>query len=150
MYQTVTILGFLGRDPMLTYAPNGVAVANFSLATSRKYLRSDGIEVRETVCFQIEVWGTYGETVARYLHKGSQAMVVGRLVPDPKTGSPKIYTRRDGTPGASFVVRASTVKFLDPKPVTDGLSDADDGQVGSQDENGNLDGQLDPGKSIPF
>ncbi len=149
MYQTVTILGFLGRDPVLTYAPNGVAVANFSLASSRKYLRSDGIEVRETAWFQIEVWGTYGETVARYLYKGSQAMVVGRLVPDPKTGGPKIYTRRDGTPGASFVVRASTVKFLDPKP-GQSWGDEDDGQVGSQDESGDLDGQLDPEESIPF
>jgi single-strand DNA-binding protein len=39
-------------------------------------------------------------------------MVEGRLRPDPTTGGPRLWTRQDGTVGASFELTASEVKFL--------------------------------------
>jgi single-strand DNA-binding protein len=39
-------------------------------------------------------------------------LVEGRLIPDKVTGGPKIWTRQDGSAGASFEVTAATVKFL--------------------------------------
>jgi single-strand DNA-binding protein len=46
------------------------------------------------------------------LKKGSKVMAEGRLASDPKTGSPRIYQRNDGTVGTSFELVASTVRFL--------------------------------------
>jgi len=52
------------------------------------------------------------ETVNQYLKRGSKVLVEGRIKPDPATGGPRVYTRQDGTPGASFEVNAQTVRFL--------------------------------------
>ena len=57
-------------------------------------------------------WGKTAENCDQYLHKGSLVLVEGRLVCDPETGSPRLYSRQDGTPGTSFEVSANTVRFL--------------------------------------
>ena len=114
MYQLILLVGYLGRDPEMRYTPTGQPVTSFSLATSRKYTSADGAQVEETTWFRISVWGRQAETCNQYLKKGSKALVEGRLVPDPKTGSPRIWQGQNG-PGASFEVSASSVKFLSSK-----------------------------------
>ena len=52
MYQQITIIGHLGGDPAVKFTPDGKAVANFSVATSRKYKDTD-----ETTWFRIIVTG---------------------------------------------------------------------------------------------
>lgn len=47
-----------------------------------------------------------------FVHEEKEVMVVGTLTPDPETGGPRVWTRRDGSYGASYELRASTVKFL--------------------------------------
>ena len=49
-------------------------------------------------------------------------LIEGRLVPDPATGGPKIWTRQDGTPGTSFEVSANTVRFLSSRGEGEGGS----------------------------
>jgi single-strand DNA-binding protein len=44
--------------------------------------------------------------------KASKVLVEGRLTPDKNTGGPRIWTKQDGSAGASFEVTASTVRFL--------------------------------------
>jgi single-strand DNA-binding protein len=44
--------------------------------------------------------------------KDSLVLVEGRLVCDPETGGPRLYTRQDGSPAASFELSAHTVRFL--------------------------------------
>ena len=39
-------------------------------------------------------------------------LVVGRLRPDPQTGSPRVFTRKDGTTGSSYEINAINVRFL--------------------------------------
>ena len=112
MYQTVIVVGNLGRDPEMRYIPSGQAVTSFSMATSRKYTGSDGQLVDETTWFRISVWGRQAEACNQYLKRGSRVLVEGRLRPDPATGGPRIWTRQDGTPGASFELTASFVRFL--------------------------------------
>ncbi len=112
MYQTVIIVGHLGRDPEMRYLPNGQAVTSFSIASGRKYTGSDGQLVDETTWFRISVFGKQAEACNQYLKKGSSVLVEGRLKPDPATGGPRIWTRQDGTPGASFEVTAQTVRFM--------------------------------------
>jgi single-strand DNA-binding protein len=86
-------------------------VTSFSMASSRSYTNSQGEKIDETIWFRVSVFGKMAETCNQYLHKGSKVLVEGRLQAD-KNGSPRVWTRQDGTPGASFEVTASTVRFL--------------------------------------
>jgi len=112
VYQKLVVVGNLGRDPEMRYTPSGQAVTNFSMATNRRYTDSNGQQVDETTWFRVSVWGNQAEAVNQYLQQGSRVLVEGRLRPDPETGGPRIWTRNDGTPGASFEVTAFRVVFL--------------------------------------
>lgn len=112
MYHTIIIVGNLGKDPEMRYTPNGQAVTNFSLATNRQYTGSDGQQVKETIWFRVAAWGKQAEACNQYLKRGSKVLVEGRLTPDKETGGPHVYTKQDGTSGASFEVNAQTVRFL--------------------------------------
>jgi single-strand DNA-binding protein len=114
MYQCITILGNLGRDPELRFTPNGSAVCQFSVAASRRYKKGDEL-TEETTWFRVSAWGKMAEACNSYLHKGSKVLVVGRLVPDPTTGGPRIWTSESGAAKASFEINASEVRFLDAK-----------------------------------
>ena len=125
MYQKITIVGNLGRDPEMRFTPSGQPVTSFNVATNRSYTGSDGQRVKETVWFRVSVWGKQAESSNNYLHKGSKVLIEGRLMADPATGGPRTYNRQDGSTGASFEIPASTVQFLDSR------SDSDQG--GSDD-----------------
>jgi single-strand DNA-binding protein len=96
----------------MRYLPSGQPVTTMNIATSRKYTASDGQLVDETIWFRVSVFGKQAEACNQYLQKGRSVLVEGRIKPDPATGGPKIWTRQDGTPGASFEVVAATVRFL--------------------------------------
>jgi len=120
MYHTIIIVGNLGKDPEMRYTPGGQAVTSMNVATNRQYTASDGTQVKETIWFRVSVWGKQAETTNQYLRKGSKVLVEGRLVPDQATGGPRVWTRQDGTPGASFEVSANTVRFLSSRGETEG------------------------------
>lgn len=110
-FHTVILIGNLGRDPEMRYTPSGQPVTSFSVASNRSYTGSDGQKVDETIWFRVTAWGKQAETCNQYLRKGSKVLVEGRLVPD-KNGGPRVWTKQDGTAGASFEVTANTVRFL--------------------------------------
>jgi single-strand DNA-binding protein len=112
MYQLITIVGNLGKDPEMRYIPSGTPVTSMNVATNRKYTGSDGQVVKETTWFRVSVFGKQAEACAQYLKKGSTVLVEGRLQSDPKTGGPKTFTRQDGTVGTNFEIFANTVRFL--------------------------------------
>jgi single-strand DNA-binding protein len=112
MYQKILIIGNLGGDPEMRYTPTGQAVTNFSVATNRQYTASDGQQVKETVWFRVSAWGRQAETCNQFLRRGSRVLVEGRLNADPATGGPRVWTKQDGSPGASFEITAQTVRFL--------------------------------------
>jgi single-strand DNA-binding protein len=111
-FHTIIITGHLGREPEMRFTPSGQAVANFNLAANRQYTDSSGLMVKETTWFRVSAWGKTAENCNQYLHKGSLVLVEGRLVCDPETGGPQLYTRQDGSPATSFEVSANTVRFL--------------------------------------
>jgi single-strand DNA-binding protein len=112
MFHTIIVVGNLGRDPELRYLPSGQAVCDFSVATSRQYNNASGQQVKETIWFRISVWGKQAEACNQYLRKGRRVLVEGRLNPDQNTGGPRIWSRQDGTPAASYEITAGTVRFL--------------------------------------
>jgi single-strand DNA-binding protein len=75
----IDVAGNLTRDPELRFLPNGTAVANFSLAESRKWTDKNGDTKEETSFHEIVAWGTLGENVSESLAKGMRAVVTGRL-----------------------------------------------------------------------
>ncbi len=111
MFQTIILIGNLGKEPEMRYTPSGQPVVSFSLATNRSYKGADGQPVKETTWFRVTAWGKQAETCNQYLHKGSKVLVEGRLTPDPDTGGPRIW-ESNGKMGASYEVTASTVRFL--------------------------------------
>jgi single-strand DNA-binding protein len=115
MYQKLTIVGNLGRDPEMRYTPSGQAVTSFPVATNRTYTGSDGNRVKETTWFRVSAWGKQAENCNNYLKKGSKVLIEGRLNSDPTTGGPKLFSRNDGTMGTSYEVTATTVQFLDSR-----------------------------------
>ena len=115
MYHIIVIAGNLGKDPEMRYTPSGQAVCNFNVATTRQYANSNGEQVKETIWFRVQTWGKTAETCNQYLKKGSKVLVEGRLIPDKETGNPRVWSKQDGTAGASFEINAQTVRFLSPK-----------------------------------
>ena len=111
MYQTIILIGNLGKDPEMRFTPGGQPVTTLSVATNRRYNGQNGQPVKETTWFRVTVWGKQAESCNEFLHKGSKVLVEGRLNPDPETGGPHIW-ENNGKVGASFEVTASTVRFL--------------------------------------
>lgn len=114
MYHKITIIGNLGNDPEMRYTPTGQQVTTFSVAASEKWTGQDSQLHERTIWFRATAWGRTAETCKNYLKKGSKVYIEGRLTADEK-GSPRLFTRKDGTMGASFEVTVTTIKFL-PSP----------------------------------
>jgi single-strand DNA-binding protein len=113
MYQKIIVVGHLGGDPDMRYMPDGTAVTNFSMATSRRWNdRQTEQPVEETTWFRVSVWGARAETAHQYLKKGARILVEGRIKPDPATGGPRVFTRHDGTAGASFEIHCDNFTFM--------------------------------------
>jgi len=134
MYQKIIIIGNLGRDPEMRYTPSGQAVTNFSVATNRQYTGSDGQRVDETIWFRISAWGRQAETCNQYLKMGSKVLVEGRLTADSASGGPRIWTRQDGTPAASYEISAGTVQFLSTRQEDESFQGSSSEPVGQQEE----------------
>ena len=76
----VILVGHLGRDPEMRYTQSGVAVCSFSLATSESYKdRTTGERVTSTEWHNIILWRGLAETAEKFLRKGSQVYIDGKL-----------------------------------------------------------------------
>jgi single-strand DNA-binding protein len=74
-----TLIGNLGKDPEVRAIASGVKVANFSIATTESYTGKDGNKVDKTEWHNIVMWRGLAEVAEKYLKKGSQIYVEGRL-----------------------------------------------------------------------
>ena len=99
----VILIGRLTRDPELSYTPNTQsAVCRFTIAVDRP--RRNGEDAGADF-IRITVWGRQAETCDRYLSKGRQVAVAGRI----QTGS---YKNREGVTVYTTDVVADRVEFL--------------------------------------
>lgn len=74
-----TIIGNLGSSPDLKHTQSGTAVCTLSIATNRKWKDKDDKEHEEVEWHRVVVWGKQAENCAKYLGKGKQVYVEGRL-----------------------------------------------------------------------
>lgn len=112
MYQSLTFVGRLGRDPEARHMPSGEMVVTFPVATDRSFTDKSGARQKETTWFRVTVFGKQAESCNQYLNKGKIVLVEGRLGIDAATGGPKVYATKDGKSGASFDVLANDVRFI--------------------------------------
>ena len=75
----VILVGNLGKDPEVRHLENGAAVANFSIATSETYKDKNGNRQEQTEWHNIVLWRGLAEIAEKYLRKGSQIYIEGKL-----------------------------------------------------------------------
>ncbi len=73
------IIGRLGKDPDLRYAPSGTAIASFSVATNHSMKNESGEWVDKTEWHNVVTFGRTAEFAGEYLKKGRLVYVEGRL-----------------------------------------------------------------------
>lgn len=79
MVNKVILVGNLGRDPEVRSTPQGQPVANFTLATNRRWKDRDGNRQEHTEWHNIVCFGRQAEIAGQYLTKGKQVFIEGHL-----------------------------------------------------------------------
>src|SRR5687768_14030618 len=101
----VILVGNLGADPDMRYTPSGQGVCELRIATSDSWTDKNGQRQERTEWHRVVVWGKRAEVCAKYLSKGRQVYVEGRIQTrswDDKDGNKKYMTE----------VVANDVQFL--------------------------------------
>jgi len=128
----IMLIGNLGRDPEMSYTPNGTAITKFTLAVNRVTKSPTGERQDETEWFNIVAWQKLAETCNAYLRKGSKVFIEGRL-------ATRKYTDRNGVERLAIEVIANDMEMLTPKSAQTGSPSFVGGQVGNNDDLGDLD-----------
>jgi len=108
MRNKVQLIGRLGQVPEMRTAENGNAMAKLSLATNESYKNGQGELVQDTQWHQLVAWGKVAEIMGRFLDKGSEVMVEGRLVHNS-------YTDKEGIKRYTSEVQVHNILLLDKK-----------------------------------
>lgn len=117
-YNHLTIVGNVGKEPAVRYTQAGVPVCDFSVAVNEKYGE------RETVTWvRVSCWRQLAEIAAKYVRKGGQVMVAGRV-------SVSAYTDKAGQPAAALELNADKLVLLGSR--ADGAPDT------TPDDTGNI------------
>ena len=126
----VILIGNLGRDPEIQNFDNGLRKATFSIATTESYRGKDGNRVDHVEWHRIVLWRGLAEIAEKYLKKGNQIYLEGRLRTrqwEDKEGVTKYTTeieginmtmlggRRDQGAGNNTPVTESTVEITEEK-----------------------------------
>ncbi len=122
MINKVILVGNLGRDPEIRYTPSGVAVANFTIATTERWKDKNSGEMQEkTEWHRIVAWRRLGEICGEYLSKGRQVYIEGKLQTN--------QWEKDGVTRYTTEIVATEMKMLGSKTQGDGYKPADQSQV---------------------
>jgi single-strand DNA-binding protein len=102
----VILIGNLGRDPEVRYTPNGAAICNVTIATSRNWKdKTSGEKMEETEWHRVVFFDRLAEIAGEYLKKGRPVYVEGRL----KT---RKWTDKDGQEKYTTEIMADNMQLL--------------------------------------
>lgn len=137
----VFLVGRLARDPELRYTSSNLATMRCSIAVDRQFVREG--EERGADFISIVAFGNRAETMSKYLTKGSQIAVDGRI----QTGS---YDGQDGKKVYTTDVVVENFQFLDSKGSRnmDGLDEPTDNNIPNEDTTDSSDPFADFGAKI--
>lgn len=102
----VTLIGRLGKDPVVRTLPDGGAVANMSIATDESFKNQQGTKVDKTEWHSVVAFGKLAETCSDYLKKGRLICAQGKL-------RTRDWTDKDGIKRYTTEVVMSNMHFLD-------------------------------------
>lgn len=105
MLNKVILIGRLGRDPETRYMPNGDAVCNFSVATSESWKDSNGQKQERSEWHNVTMYRKLAEIAAKYLTKGSQVYLEGKI-------QSRKYQGKDGIERTAYEIIANEMKML--------------------------------------
>jgi single-strand DNA-binding protein len=101
----VILVGYLGADPDMRYTPSGQGVCEMRLATSESWNDKNGQRQERTEWHRIVVWGKRAEVCSKYLAKGRQVYVEGRI-------QTRSYDDKEGNKRYITEIIANDVQFL--------------------------------------
>ena len=108
----VILVGNLGKDPEVKYLDSGVAVANFSLATTESYKNKEGERVNQTEWHNIVLWRGLAEVAEKWLKKGASVYIEGKI----KT---RKWEDKDGNTRYNTEILADNMTMLGSKSTTE-------------------------------
>lgn len=123
----VILVGNVGKDPEIRYLEGGTAVCSFPLATSATYRNRDGERITSTEWHNIVLWRGLAEIAERYVKKGSQLFIEGRI-------RSRSWDDREGNKRYTTEIIADNMQMLGRRPddtssdtqATSGESQTDD------------------------
>jgi single-strand DNA-binding protein len=101
----VILVGYLGADPDMRYTPSGQGVCEMRVATSESWNDKNGQRQERTEWHRIVVWGKRAEVCSKYLSKGRQVYIEGRI-------QTRTYDDKDGNKRYITEIIAADVQFL--------------------------------------
>ena len=104
----VQLIGNLGNAPEVKTIESGKKLARFSVATSESYRNTNGEKVTETTWHNLVAWGKVAEIAEKYLTKGSEIAVEGKLIN-------RSYTDKDGNKKYITEVQVNELLMLGSK-----------------------------------
>ena len=99
------IIGNLGKDPELRYAPSGDPVATFSVAVNKNWTDKEGNKHEKAQWFNVACWGKLGEICGQYLKKGRQVYLQGEM-------ESREYTDKEGAKKTFWELKAHKMVML--------------------------------------
>lgn len=138
------LIGNLGKDPELRYTASGTAVASFTMATTERFKNRNGEQQERTEWHNIVAWGPLAEICGKYLAKGRQVYIEGRI-------QNRSYDDRDGNKRYITEIVANEMKMLGRPGESSGGSGG--GYPESQQSSGGKDSaepSFNPDDDIPF
>jgi len=105
----IMLIGNLGRDPEVRYTPEGTPVANFSIATSENWNDKSGNRQEHTEWHNIVAWNRLADLSKKYLTKGRQVYVEGRI-------RTREWNDREGNKRRTTEVVATQMVLLGSRP----------------------------------
>lgn len=108
MINKVTLIGYLGRDPEIRRLESGVAVAQFSVATTENYKDNAGNRQIQTEWHNIVAWRTLAEQAERNFKKGSLVFIEGKL-------TTRKFTDKNGVERTATDIVANVMRLLEKR-----------------------------------
>ena len=129
----VIVIGNLGANPDIRALPSGQNVANFSLATTERFTDRNGAKQERTEWHRIVAFGRLADMCDRFLSKGRQVYIEGRLATrqyETNDGSGKRYRTEIVTRQLRLLGNRTTATRPRPKrPTTSRFSAAHSGRA---------------------
>jgi len=144
MVNKVILIGNVGKDPIIRHINENTPVASFTLATNEVYVDAQGNRQKNTDWHNIVAWRNLAQLAEKYIHKGSQIYVEGKL-------KSRTYTDKDNQSRTIVEVVAEKIQLLGKKDGEDNTNNPahESGNTNDVNINAELNSNVDGG-DLPF